>query len=112
VTRRSWTIRLSQTAEADFDEILLWTAKQFGAARAVAYCDRLAATLASLERGPEIAGARRRDEIGADLRTLHVGRRARHLIMFRIGDENDRTIDVLRILHDAMDLERHARRED
>jgi len=68
----------------------------------------LAAALARLERGPSIAGVRQRDEIGAGLRTLHAGRRGRHIILFRIGSEPDRTIDVLRIPHDAMDLARHV----
>jgi toxin ParE1/3/4 len=112
VTRHAWAIRLSETAEADFDEIPRWTARRFGAAQAASYGDLLAAALARLERGAAIAGSRQRDEIGAGLRTLHMGRRGRHLILFRIGDESGRMIDVLRILHDAMDLERHAPRED
>ncbi len=112
MTRRTWTVRLSDTAEADYDDILRWTAERFGATQAASYGDLLAAALARLERGPTIAGARPRDEIGAGLRTLHVGRRGRHIILFRIGDEPDRTIDVLRMLHDAMDLARHVPRED
>jgi plasmid stabilization system protein ParE len=46
------------------------------------------------------------------LHTLHVGRRGRYIILFRIGAEPERTIDVSRILNDAMDLARHAREED
>jgi hypothetical protein len=34
------------------------------------------------------------------------------LFCFRIGDEADHAIDVLRILLDAMGLARHAERED
>jgi toxin ParE1/3/4 len=100
-------VRLSNAAEADYDEILRWTAGRFGVGQAASYANLLAATLARLERGPSLLGARRRDEIGAGLRTLHVGRRGRHIILFRVGSEADRTIDVLRILHDAMDLARH-----
>jgi toxin ParE1/3/4 len=112
VTRRNWTVRLSDTAATDYDDILRWTARRFGATQAAAYGGLLAAALARLERGPAIAGVRQRDEIGADLRTLHVGHRGRHNILFRIGSEPDRTIDVLRILHDAMDLARHVPLED
>jgi toxin ParE1/3/4 len=108
VTRRTWTIRLSAAAEADYDEILRWTENRFGAAQAVAYGDLLATALARLERGAATTGARQRDEINAGVRTLHVGRRGRHVILFRAGSERDRTIDVLRILHNAMDLTRHA----
>ena len=36
------------------------------------------------------------------------GRKGRHFIMFRTGHDKDRkVIEVLRILHDAMDLPRH-----
>jgi toxin ParE1/3/4 len=112
VTRRNWTVRLSNTAEADYDEILRWTAQRFGVLQAASYGDLLTAALVRLERGPTIAGARRRNEIGAGLHTLHVGRRGRHVILFCIGSESARTIDVLRILHDAMDLARHVQRQD
>jgi toxin ParE1/3/4 len=108
VTQRIWTVRLSDTAGADYDEILRWTASRFGVTQAVSYGDLLAAALAGLEHGPTIAGSRQRNEIGAGLRTLHVGRRGRHIILFRIGSEANGTIDVLRILHDAMDLGRHT----
>jgi toxin ParE1/3/4 len=112
VTHRSWTIRLSETAEADHDEILRWTGRRFGISRVAVYALLVAETLARLEFGPDIAGARQRDEIDSGLRTLHVGRRGRHIILFRISTELDETIDVLRILHDAMDLARHVQPED
>jgi toxin ParE1/3/4 len=112
VTRRNWTVRLSDAAEADYDDILRWTARRFGARQAAAYGGLLAASLARLERGPTVTRVRQRDEIGAGLCMLHVGHRGRHNILFRIGSEPDRTIDVLRILHDAMDLARHVPLED
>ena len=108
MTEVGWTVRLSDTAKADYDEILRWTATRFGARQAAAYGTLLADTLARLERGPAVAGARRREEIAPGLRSLHVGRRGRHFVMFRVGSETERTIDVLRILHDAMDLARHV----
>ena len=107
-----WTVRLSDTAETDYDDILRWTARRFGRAQAASYGNLIAAVLARLERGPNIAAVQRRDEIGAGLHTLHVGRRGRHIILFRIGSEPERTIDVLRILHEAMDLARHVQRDD
>lgn len=103
-----WTVRLSDTAEADYDDILRWPAKRFARRQATAYGTLLADTLALLERGPAVARARKREEIAAGLRSLHVGRRRRHFIMFRVGSEAEWTIDVLRVLHDAMDLARHV----
>ena len=36
------------------------------------------------------------------------GRKGRHFVLFRIGSESGRElIDVLRLLHDAMDLQRN-----
>ena len=107
-----WTVRLSDTAETDYDEILRWTARRFGNAQAASYGNLIAAVLARLERGPNIAAVQRRDEIGAGLHTLHVGRRGRHIILFRIGSELELAIDVLRILHQAMDLAPHVLRDD
>jgi toxin ParE1/3/4 len=111
VTAAVWTVRLSATASVDFQDILQWTARRFGTGQALAYAETLADALAALTEGPDIVGVRRRDDIGADIRTLHVARnkrRGRHIILFRVGGEADRrVIDVLRLLHDAMDLARH-----
>jgi len=64
-----------------------------------------------LRSGPETPGVKRRDEIGKDVCTLHIARdkrRGRHFILFRVRrEEQPPRIEVLRILHDAMDLARH-----
>ena len=107
----SWTVRLSAAAEADLRQILRWTVDNFGSAQARAYADTLSSALKALNAGPAIMGVKERPEIGADIRTLHVarnGRKGRHFIIFRsAGARDDRLIDVLRLLHDSMDLERH-----
>jgi toxin ParE1/3/4 len=112
VRRGHWTVRLSDTAENDYDEILRWTARRFGVAQAAAYGNLIAAVLARLERRPNIAAVHRRHEIGAGLHTLHVGRRGRHIILFRISSELELAIDVLRILHETMDLARHVQQDE
>ncbi len=57
------------------------------------------------------AGAKPRDDIAKGLLTLHVarrGRKGRHFVMFRVASERgSKVIEVLRLLHDAMDLPRH-----
>lgn len=111
---RRWTIRLTQVAEADFREILLWTVDQFGEAQARAYAETISAALTDLTAGPTVAGVRERDDIGKGLSTFHVarkGRKGRHFVLFRRGGGRD-VIDVLRLLHDAMDLPRHVPPED
>ena len=96
----------------DVEDIFDWTQTQFGEAQAFAYLDTLSAALESLADGPDVTGARQRDEIARGLRTLHVarlGRKGRHFILFRIRRDNEHdVIDVLRLLHDSMDLARHV----
>lgn len=106
-----WIVRLTATAEADYRQILQWTLENFCQAQTRTYAVTLSAALKALSAGPAIPGARERDEIGAQNRTLHVarkGRKRRHFVVFRVDDETGRkVIEVLRLLHDAMDLERH-----
>lgn len=104
-----WKVRLSEPAQRDFVEIVGHTADAFGPRQARVYEAALRKTVATLTAGPEARGTLARDDLGADLRTLHISRtgvRGRHLIVYRAGP--DRTIEVLRILHDAMDLGRHV----
>ena len=103
-----WTIRLAIRAEQDFFEIVRWTADSFGPQQAAVYAETLSLAIGDLAKGPDILGAKRRDEIGHGILTLHVarqGRKGRHFVVFRIS--NATTIDVLRLLHDSMDLARH-----
>jgi toxin ParE1/3/4 len=107
-----WTVRLSASAAADFQQILGWTAENFGTAQAGAYADTLSAALQALSTGPATIGVKARPEIGTDIRTLHVarqGRKGRHFVLFRATSVNGQdVIDVLRLLHDSVDLKRHS----
>ena len=111
MSAKRWAVRLSASAEADYREILRWTLTHFGRAQALIYADTLAAALKDLSAGPMIPGAKKRSEIGPGILTLHVarnGRKGRHFVMFRASDSDaEKPIDVLRLLHDAMDLRRH-----
>ena len=111
VGARRWTVRLTAAAAADFREILRWTVAQFGEAQARVYAETLSAALSDLAAGPAVIGARERNDIAKGLCTLHVARKnrkGRHFVMFRIGRNRGReVIEVLRLLHDAMDPERH-----
>jgi toxin ParE1/3/4 len=111
VSEAVWSIRLSAQAERDYREILRWTLANFGQMQVQAYADTMTSALKALIAGPNIAGAKQRDEIGIGIYSLHVarnGRKGRHFVLFRISTFPDKnTIDVLRILHDSMDLERH-----
>jgi toxin ParE1/3/4 len=108
---RRWSVRLTATAENDFREILRWTLLEFGERQSRIYAETLSAALKDLAVGPSIAGVKRRDEIAKGMHSLHVarkGRKGRHFVMFRVVDtRGDAITEVLRLLHDAMDLPRH-----
>lgn len=107
-----WHIRLAATAESDLRNILRWTARRFGPAQARIYGETVTRAIQSLADGPHVAGARQRDNIAPGLMTLHVargGRKGRHFVLYRTSRSTKApTIEVLRLLHDSMDLVRHA----
>ena len=105
-----WTVRLTAAAEKDFQGIVAWTLEEFGKAQALVYAETIALALEASAGGPSLIDARRRDEIQKGLCSLHVarqGRMGRHFIMFRIAPRGGDVIEVLRLLHDSMDLPRH-----
>lgn len=108
--RPRWRVRLAASAEHDFSAIVAWTAEVFGDGQSLRYREFLAAAIAALMERPEATPlARRRDEIAPGIFTLHVGQgraRARHFLLFR-WTEAAREVQVLRILHDSMDLQQH-----
>jgi toxin ParE1/3/4 len=114
--RDYWKVRLAAAAEADFDLILQWTAERFGKKQADVYAETLLSALDALKEGPAIVGAGTRNEIAKGLFTLHVarrGRKGRHFVLFRVGaPAKPPVIDVLRLLHDAMDLPRHIESDE
>lgn len=109
---RRWRVRLTAAAEDDFRAILLWTATQFGEAQARVYAETLSSAVEALAEGPRVVGTKARNDIAKGLFTLHVarkGRKGRHFVLFRVRrDQGVEAIEVLRLLHEAMDLRRHV----
>jgi toxin ParE1/3/4 len=112
-----WRVRLGAAAELDFANILKWTAENFGPRQSRVYRDTLVQAIGELADGPDAAGSKARDDIMAGLRTLHIARRSRrdiarrsrrgsHFLMYRAAPNS--TIEIVRILHDRMDLQRHV----
>ena len=102
-----WRVRLGSAAERDFASIIAYSAETFGARQAKVYQTTLSRALTALHAGPDLVGSVMRDEIDPGLQSLHVarnGRRGRHLILYRAAP--GRIIEVVRILHDAMDFAR------
>ena len=104
-----WDIRVANQAEQDFFEIVRWSAANYGQLKAVEYAETLSLAIGALAGGPEVLGVKCREDIGKGILTIHVareGRKGRHFVVFRVGGSN--MIDVLRLLHDSMDLVRHV----
>lgn len=108
--RFRWSVRLTEAAESDLESIIHWTAEHFDRQQALVYSNTLSASLQDLMSGPDQGGVRIRHEIARGIRTLHVARKrrkGRHYVLFRVAEGEERVIEVLRILHDSMDLQRH-----
>ncbi len=104
-----WTVGLAQQARQDFSSILHWRTEHFGRRQARDYGATLRSALKALADGSGIIGCRFHEELGPGILSLHVarqGRKGRHFILLRANAET-KTIEVLRILHDSMDLARH-----
>ena len=114
--KRSWPVRLSTAAEGDFQDILRWTAAQFGQTQAHIYAKTISNALQALSAGPEATHATMRNDIMPGLLFLHIaraGRKGRHFIVFRVGTRGkEKYVDVLRLLHDSMDFTRHLPPEE
>ena len=108
MVERRWRVRLGAAAELDFANIVKWTAEKFGARQSRIYRDTLVQAIGELVNGPDVAGSKARSDIMSGLRILHVarhGRRGSHFLMYRATAE--RTIEIVRILHERMDFQRH-----
>ena len=109
-----WRVRLSTAANTDFADILGWTESQFGGVQAERYEAIIRATIHELKQGRNIRGIKARNDVAPGFMTLHVarhGRRARHFLLFRVAEQQQR-IEIIRILHDSMDLKRHLPRPE
>ena len=110
---RTWRVRLTDQAELDLLGISTWTAENFGPRQAEQYIETILKAIEALMDGPETLGTTAREELAPGIRSLHTarhGRKARHFVVFRVAD--DQVLEVLRLLHDSMDLARHLPKVD
>lgn len=97
---------MADQIELDLRDISAWTSDNFGLQQAADYLETITLTIEALFEGPSILGAKERSDIGPGIFTLHVarlGRKGRHFVIFKTSP-GQKTIDVLRLLHDSMDL--------
>ncbi len=113
----SYRLHLAKAAQVDIEQILQWTVHAFGSPGLKRYEALIAAALNELATDPYRVGVRIRDDIGPAICTYHLAcsrkrtstgsqvAKPRHLLMFRVVGH---TVQVSRLLHDAMDFSRHA----
>jgi toxin ParE1/3/4 len=107
-------LRLSALAQADIAHVLSWTEQRHGDRARERYAQLLSSALRDLTAAPLRLGAVARPDLGDGVRCyqLRTARkqagvaRPRHLILYSINATS--TVEVGRVLHDAMELERHA----
>ena len=105
--RRRWRVLLTDQAWRDLEDILRWTAGVFGPRQSRTYERTIVAAVDVLASGPSTLGVRRRDDVRPGLYSLHVARnrrRGRHFLFFKVARGKERSIEIVRILHDSMDL--------
>lgn len=94
----SRTIRLTDRARMDLEEIWIYTLEKWSAARADTYYRDLVACFDSLAVGSKIGIT---TEVRAGYRKAFCGS---HVIYHVISDHH---IDIIRILHKRMDVDQH-----
>lgn len=114
--------RLSPRAQQDIEAILTWTHGHFGEQARFRYQALLVRAILDLAAEPNRPACIPRPELAAGAMTYHVlhsrnhvpnstgrVRKPRHFLLFRIAA--DGCLEISRVLHDSMDLERHLPQE-
>ena len=102
-----WTVVLSDLAQRDFREITGSTARRFGRTQADRYVGLVNSTPRRLSSGPYDLLSTPRADLGDDFRAQHVPRPGRHVVLYCPAADRPNVVEVLRILHDAMDFRQH-----
>jgi len=113
---------VAPAARSDIASILAWTHENFGAPTRKRYAKLIKTAIQMLAANPETEGSEARPEIANNCRTYHLFhcrkkavargdriRHPRHFLLYRITAA--RTVEIGRVLHDSMELERHLPRE-
>ena len=110
---------LSIQARRDLREILIWSQAKFGRDAALRYEDLIVQALRDIEADMERPGSQSKSDLQKGIRSYHLSfsrerarsalgivQSPRHFVIYR-GREGQSVIDILRILHDGRDLQRH-----
>lgn len=97
--------RVSSYADEDIESIFRYTVRKWGFDQADSYYELLASARDSIAANPFLPGSRDREDLAAGCRIFPC---AKHVFFFRIRDD---TVEIARILHQAMDFEKHVSEE-
>lgn len=110
--------RISNPARADIVDILRLSQTRFGDQARQRYQALILAALQALADTPYRIGSHDRDELAPGLRSYHLiysrqqakqargmVKNPRHIVFYRVA--NDDVIEVVRLLHDAMEVQLH-----
>jgi len=110
---------LAPAAEGDIEQILAWSHLQFGEEARLRYEALLIRAIQDVVDEPDRVGSHMRPEIAPAARTYHLRHsrdrvspdrsrvsRPRHFLLYRTRP--DGAVEIARVLHDSMDLERLA----
>jgi toxin ParE1/3/4 len=118
VAKRSrYEVRISRAARRDMTAAMRWSVREFGEDAAWRYEDLLAQAITDLSQDPERPGSQQRHDLAKGVFVYHprfsrerarsalgVVNRPQHIVIYR---RRDRGIEILRVLHDARELQRH-----
>ena len=99
-------IRFTEQADTDLFDIYIYTYETWGLPQAVKYTDGLKAAIDWLAEDPNRPGTKNRSDLRQGYRSYH---KQRHLIFYRVAGEY---VEIIRILHDSMDVPRRLAEED
>jgi toxin ParE1/3/4 len=110
--------RISRSAQADIVDLLAWTESNFGEIARLRYEQLLAMGLRDIAADPGRINSISRPDLGQHVRSYHLRNsrerartehgivvRPRHFLLYRLARAD--LIGVGRVLHDAMEVERH-----
>ena len=108
-------LRLSGAARHDIEDLLAWSEEHFGQAARQRYEALLACALQDVAEDTRRPGIQARPELGASVFSDHLMcsrprvaakvMRPRHLLICRHTVSG--VVDILRVLHDALEISRH-----
>jgi toxin ParE1/3/4 len=96
----------TEAAKADIRQVIRFTRQRWGQQQVLAYRALILAARNRLSEDPALG--HHREELPPEGRIFHIsqtGMPASHFFLYQIAQDN--TVEVLRFLHEAMDLPRH-----